>query len=130
MATLDEIRKRFQRQEKPEPKPAKKKSKLIERMREKKPLPIADGSGEPARKYTRPGGSFKSSTDDAGDIDGILGFSKEYKGRKISELAKAGGREAGFLHWILKRDAAEKEEGGPGFREDLLEIIRTQLRKC
>lgn len=130
MATRDEMKKRFQRTEEPGESRHRRtrkgrSSRLVERMRSPKPEP----EGKPERKrYTRPGGRFSPCVDEDGDSDGVLEFSK-YKGERISEMAK-DREKAGFLYWVKRKHKEELEEGGPGFRTDLLTVINIQLGKA
>lgn len=129
MATLDEMKKKFQRSEPQEEAPKKRKRvKLIDRMRDKGSDEAPDQ--KPAKQaFTKPGGAFRPATDNEGGPDAILGFSRDYKGRRVSEMAAEGDKTAGFLFWVLRKHAEEIAEGGPGFRKELVRIIKFQLGK-
>jgi hypothetical protein len=139
MATLDEIRKKFQHIEEPGDEAPKRKPKkrLIEAMRgegdkakaavEKPKVFVTAPEAKPA--FTRPGGRFTPAVDKDGDPDAILQFSQKYKGCRVSEMAKAGEDVAGFLQWVLTKHREEKVSGGPGFKKELVRIIKIQLGK-
>lgn len=142
MATLNEMKKRFQRKPKSKKPVAQGSSRLVDRIRAQRQAEEAeapmraddklvrempgDAASPIKRKFMRPGGRYTALTTE-GFRDGIMLFGK-YKDdkKKISELAR---EDKGYLMWICTKHRNEIDKGEPGFNKALIEIIKEWVER-